>query len=258
MATCCASSTGPTRSVGPPEFDFAAFAQSIVNEGGPRRRGADDLVLGCGRCLDEEILTASIVGISGYFADRGSAPGPARAAATATASATPAQGVAGVGGTSAGPARAELAARRRRLSTRWLQSAAMSNSVSRRRDLRHPDPHRLRRERHDPVRGLRRTDRRHAVPRNAARHRRAGGTADMGRGRGAQSRSAPVPRTAGAFPRVGATPRPSFLPTVGRARDHAPSAHSRRQATLGPVRRSPSRGTRVRPGLGRRAPTVPA
>ena len=63
----------PFAFVGPPEFDLAAFAQSIAGEGGP---SVEDLtnwyedVL----ALDEVVLTGSVVGIAGYFADRASLP----------------------------------------------------------------------------------------------------------------------------------------------------------------------------------------
>jgi hypothetical protein len=63
----------PFAFVGPPEFDFAAFAQSIAGEDGPSVEDMTDWyeeVL----ALDEVVLTGSVVGISGYFADRGSSP----------------------------------------------------------------------------------------------------------------------------------------------------------------------------------------
>jgi hypothetical protein len=63
----------PWAAVGPPEFDFGAFAQSVVSEGGPdpellTRWYAEVLP------IDDRVLTASVVGLSGYFADRGSLP----------------------------------------------------------------------------------------------------------------------------------------------------------------------------------------
>jgi hypothetical protein len=63
----------PWAAVGPPEFDFGAFAQSVSSEGGPdpellTRWYADVLP------IDDRVLTASVVGLSGYFADRGSLP----------------------------------------------------------------------------------------------------------------------------------------------------------------------------------------
>jgi hypothetical protein len=63
----------PWASVGPPEFDFGAFAQSVASEGGPdpeklTRWYAEVLP------IDGRVLTACVAGISGYFADRGSLP----------------------------------------------------------------------------------------------------------------------------------------------------------------------------------------
>jgi len=63
----------PWAAVGPPEFDFGAFAQSVASEGGP-----DPEVLTAWYAevlpIDDEVLTACVAGISGYFADRGSQP----------------------------------------------------------------------------------------------------------------------------------------------------------------------------------------
>lgn len=55
--------------VGPPEFDVAAFAQSIVAEGGPE---PERFVADCEAVLPlrPSALEASIAGIAGYFADR--------------------------------------------------------------------------------------------------------------------------------------------------------------------------------------------
>jgi hypothetical protein len=63
----------PWAAVGPPEFDFGAFAQSIASEGGP---DPDTLTGWYADVLpiDARVLTASVVGLSGYFADRGSQP----------------------------------------------------------------------------------------------------------------------------------------------------------------------------------------
>jgi hypothetical protein len=63
----------PWSAVGPPELDFGAFAQSVASEGGPdpealMRWYAEVLP------IDDRVLTASVVGLSGYFADRGSQP----------------------------------------------------------------------------------------------------------------------------------------------------------------------------------------
>ena len=59
--------------VGPPEFDFAAFAQSIAGEDGP---GGEQLAAWYSEVspLDGDTLSASLVGVSGYFADRASRP----------------------------------------------------------------------------------------------------------------------------------------------------------------------------------------
>ena len=63
----------PWAAVGPPEFDFGAFAQSVASEGGP-----DPELLTSWYSevlpLDARVLTAVAVGISGFFADRGSRP----------------------------------------------------------------------------------------------------------------------------------------------------------------------------------------
>jgi aminoglycoside phosphotransferase (APT) family kinase protein len=63
----------PWASVGPPEFDLGAFAQSIANEGGPDSEsiaGWYSEVLP----IDADVLTGSVVALGGYFADRGSRP----------------------------------------------------------------------------------------------------------------------------------------------------------------------------------------
>jgi hypothetical protein len=64
----------PFASVGPAEFDAAAFAQSIEAEGGP----ACEAVIGWYESvlpMRPEVLIGSVAGIAGYFADR--APRPA-------------------------------------------------------------------------------------------------------------------------------------------------------------------------------------
>ena len=63
----------PWAAVGPPEFDFGAFAQSVASEGGPV---PEVLTAWYAAVLpiDDEVLTACLAGISGYFADRGSQP----------------------------------------------------------------------------------------------------------------------------------------------------------------------------------------
>lgn len=64
----------PDASLGPAEFDVAAFVQSIEAEGGP----ACETVVGWYEShlpLRREVLTGSVVSIAGYFADR--APRPA-------------------------------------------------------------------------------------------------------------------------------------------------------------------------------------
>ena len=63
----------PWAAVGPPEFDFAAFAQSVASEGGP---DPELLTHSYAELLpiDARLLTACVVGLSGYFADRGSQP----------------------------------------------------------------------------------------------------------------------------------------------------------------------------------------
>jgi hypothetical protein len=63
----------PFACVGPPEFDFAAYAQSVAVENGPSPEMLtawySDVLT-----LDGDLLTASIVGIAGFFAERGSQP----------------------------------------------------------------------------------------------------------------------------------------------------------------------------------------
>jgi phosphotransferase family enzyme len=63
----------PFACAGPPEFDFAAFAQSIALEGGPEPEQLaawySDVL-----ALEENVLTASVVGLAGFFAVRGSMP----------------------------------------------------------------------------------------------------------------------------------------------------------------------------------------
>ena len=61
----------PFACAGPAEFDLAAFAQSITLEGGPEPEQltawySEVLPLG------DDVLAASVVGVSGFFADRGS------------------------------------------------------------------------------------------------------------------------------------------------------------------------------------------
>jgi thiamine kinase-like enzyme len=63
----------PFASVGPAEFDVAAFAQSIEAEGGPPceiTSGWYEDVL----ALRRDVLLGSAVGIAGYFADRAPRP----------------------------------------------------------------------------------------------------------------------------------------------------------------------------------------
>ncbi|HEX6655300.1 MAG TPA: phosphotransferase [Candidatus Limnocylindria bacterium] len=64
----------PFACVGPPEFDLAAFAQSISAEGGPGCEVATAWYETV-RPLRRDVLVGSVVGIAGYFADR--APQPA-------------------------------------------------------------------------------------------------------------------------------------------------------------------------------------
>jgi hypothetical protein len=63
----------PWACVGPPEFDVGAFAQSMAGEGGP---DPEQVIAWYSAVLplDDAVLTASVTGISGYFADRGSSP----------------------------------------------------------------------------------------------------------------------------------------------------------------------------------------
>ena len=63
----------PWACVGPPEFDFGAFAQSVSGEGGP---DPEQLSAWYSEVhpLDDALLTASVAGLSGFFADRGSKP----------------------------------------------------------------------------------------------------------------------------------------------------------------------------------------
>ncbi len=63
----------PWTCVGPAEFDLAAFAQSIVGEGGP---DPEQVTAWYSAVLpvDDDVLTASVAGLAGFFADRGSRP----------------------------------------------------------------------------------------------------------------------------------------------------------------------------------------
>ena len=58
---------------GPPEFDLAAFAQSIESEAGPP---GEDVMAWYAEVLpvEDERLAAAMVGLSGYFADRAPLP----------------------------------------------------------------------------------------------------------------------------------------------------------------------------------------
>lgn len=65
----------PFASVGPAEFDVAAFVQSIEAEGGPRA----DTALGWYESalpLRRDVLIGSVASIAGYFADRAPRPAP--------------------------------------------------------------------------------------------------------------------------------------------------------------------------------------
>jgi len=65
----------PFASIGPAEFDVAAFIQSIEAEGGPRA----DTALGWYESvlpLRRDVVTGSVAGIAGYFADRAPRPAP--------------------------------------------------------------------------------------------------------------------------------------------------------------------------------------
>jgi hypothetical protein len=63
----------PSASVGPAEFDVAAFAQSIESEGGP---SVDDVVAWYDAVLPlrADVLLGSVAGLAGYFADRAPRP----------------------------------------------------------------------------------------------------------------------------------------------------------------------------------------
>ena len=63
----------PFAFVGPPEFDLAAFAQSIAAEGGPQ---TEDVVAWYESVLPvrRAVLVGAIAGIAGYFADRAPRP----------------------------------------------------------------------------------------------------------------------------------------------------------------------------------------
>jgi len=63
----------PFASVGPHEFDLAAFAQSIASEGGPAPERVVDLYADV-LPVRMPALRASVAGIAGYFADRASRP----------------------------------------------------------------------------------------------------------------------------------------------------------------------------------------
>jgi hypothetical protein len=65
----------PSASVGPAEFDVAAFVQSIEAEGGPR---ADTSLARYESALPlrRDVLIGSVAGIAGYFADRAPRPAP--------------------------------------------------------------------------------------------------------------------------------------------------------------------------------------
>jgi hypothetical protein len=63
----------PFACAGPPEFDLGAFAQSMTSEGGPNPELLAEQYAGV-LSVDENLLTASVVGLAGYFAERGSRP----------------------------------------------------------------------------------------------------------------------------------------------------------------------------------------
>lgn len=66
----------PYASIGPPEFDLAAFAESIAAEGGP----SCEAVVGWYESalpVRHAALVGSVAGIAGYFADRAPLPPPA-------------------------------------------------------------------------------------------------------------------------------------------------------------------------------------
>jgi hypothetical protein len=65
----------PWACVGPPEFDLAAFAQSIAGEDGP---DPEQVIAWYSAVLPvaEEVVSASVAGISGYFAERAPQPAP--------------------------------------------------------------------------------------------------------------------------------------------------------------------------------------
>ena len=63
----------PFACVGPAELDLAAFAQSIESEGGPRAADVAGWYSEV-RPYRAGVLTAMVVGIAGYFADRASRP----------------------------------------------------------------------------------------------------------------------------------------------------------------------------------------
>ena len=63
----------PSASVGPAEFDLAAFAQSIESEGGPHAEMVVD-AYAARLAVRPDVLVGSIAGIAGYFADRAPRP----------------------------------------------------------------------------------------------------------------------------------------------------------------------------------------
>jgi len=65
----------PFASVGPHEFDLAAFAQSITSEGGPAPDAVVDWYADV-LTVRRPVLVGSVAGIAGYFADRAPRPSP--------------------------------------------------------------------------------------------------------------------------------------------------------------------------------------
>jgi phosphotransferase family enzyme len=63
----------PFASAGPPEFDLAAFAQAVAADGGPEPERVVEWYEQV-MPVRREALTASVVGIAGYFADRAPRP----------------------------------------------------------------------------------------------------------------------------------------------------------------------------------------
>ena len=112
-----------------------------------------------------------------------------------------------------------------------------------------PDPDDRARQRRAPMRRLPRDHRGHALAGEPPRHRRRRGAGRLDGSTRDQPGPVPVPSRPRLRASLDGRPRLPVLPSWRGPRDHAADRDPDRSTALGPVRRDPSRRSRVRPRL---------